>query len=80
MQENPPIMGWLSQDDPEWGRAWAQFPDPLLKHPVTGECLQYMGSVYQDERGWLHTFRHRRYPATGQRQYWHLPATPGWNP
>ena len=72
--------GWLEPDDPEWERAWRHFPDPVLAHPESGACLEYMGSTQDPERGWVHVFRHRQVPTNQQRQYWRLAATPGWAP
>jgi hypothetical protein len=73
---NPHVS--LSAGDPELVAAWAYFPDPVLAHP-NGEVLQYMGS-YERATGWVHTFRHRCHPETGERTYWHVPATAGWAP
>ena len=33
--------GWLERTDPEWACAWSHFPDLVMAHPVSGECLQY---------------------------------------
>jgi hypothetical protein len=71
-------MAYLTHDNPELLAAWQHFPDPVLAHP-TGEVLEYMGSTKTAD-GWVHTFRHRCHPKTGERRYWHLPATPGWAP
>jgi hypothetical protein len=70
----------MTRDDPEWSRAWAHFPDPILEDPQTGERLQYMGSGHTPETGWRHAFRHRCHPTTRQRHYWHIPATKEWHP
>jgi hypothetical protein len=75
-----PPTGWLTREDPEWERAWHHFPDPVMAHPVSGECLQYMGSVQEPGRGWVHVFRHRQVPGSGQRQVWRVPASVGWAP
>jgi hypothetical protein len=80
MPESTPVTGWMTCDDREWSRAWAQFPDPVLEDPGTGEYLQYMGSRHTSETGWRHTFRHRCHPLTRQRHYWHIPATTEWHP
>ena len=74
----PRDRAYLPQDNPELLAAWQHFPDPVLAHP-TGEVLEYMGST-KTAAGWVHTFRHRCHPETGERRYWHLPATPGWAP
>jgi hypothetical protein len=71
---------WLAREDPEWARAWSHFPDPVLAHPASGECLQYMGSALYPGRGWVHIFRHRQVPGSAQRHYWHVPAAGGWRP
>jgi len=75
-----PRVGWLARDDPEWQRAWSHFPDPVLEHPESGECLQYLSSTQEPGRGWVHVFRHRQLPASQQRQYWRVPASSGWVP
>jgi hypothetical protein len=72
--------GWLERTDPEWARAWSHFPDPVMAHPASGECLQYMGSAQYPGLGWVHIFRHRQMPGSDQRQYWHVPASVGWKP
>jgi hypothetical protein len=72
--------GWLAREDPEWAHAWRHFPDPVMAHPVSGECLQYLGSVQYLGRGWVHVFRHRQVPGSDQRQYWHVLASVGWQP
>ncbi len=51
--------GWLEREDPEWAHAWSHFPDPVMAHPVSGECLQYMGSAQYPGRGWVHIFVRR---------------------
>src|SRR5713226_9755967 len=56
--------GWLERTDPEWALAWSHFPDPVMAHPVSGECLQYMGSAQYPGRGWVHVFRHRLVPGS----------------
>jgi hypothetical protein len=66
--------GWLAREDPEWAHAWSHFPDPVMAHPVSGECLQYMGSAQYPGRGWVHVFRHRQVPGSDQRQYWRVPS------
>src|ERR1700740_2237342 len=40
--EHATDSGWLERADPEWERAWSHFPDPVMAHPVSGECLQYL--------------------------------------
>lgn len=72
--------GWLEPDDPEWQRAWNYFPDPVLEHPESGECLEYMGSTQEPERGWVHVFRHRQMPTSHHRHYWRIKASAGWKP
>ena len=72
--------GWLARTDPEWTHAWSHFPDPVMAHPASGECLQYMGSAQYPGRGWVHIFRHRQVPGSDQRQYWEVPASVGWQP
>ncbi len=85
--EPPPLehehatrSGWLERADPEWERAWSHFPDPVMAHPVNGECLHYMGSTQSPGLGWVHIFRHRQVPGSDQRQYWRIPASTGWLP
>ena len=73
-------VGWLEYADPEWERAWSHFPDPVMVHPQSGECLQYMGSVQAPEGAWVHVFRHRQVPGSDQRQVWRVPASAGWTP
>jgi hypothetical protein len=51
-----------------------------MAHPVSGECLQYMGSAQYPGRGWVHVFRHRQVPGSDQRQYWQVLASVGWQP
>src|SRR5215471_16506762 len=71
---------WLARDDPEWAYAWSHFPDPVMAHPASGECLQYLGSAQYPGRGWVHVFRHRQVPGSDLRQYWQVPASVGWEP
>lgn len=64
----------------EWETMWSALgSDPVEEHPVSGECWQYMGSIYNEGR-WLHEFRHRDHPVTGSREYRHIPATSGFSP
>lgn len=70
----------LDRTDPELLRAWSAFPDPEMVDDVSGECLQYLGTAQQLDGSWHHCFRHRSLPGTGARRYWHLPASPGWQP
>jgi len=72
--------GWLERTDPEWACAWSHFPDLVMAHPVSGECLQYLGSAQYPGRGWVHVFRHRQVPGSDRRQYWQVPASVGWQP
>jgi hypothetical protein len=78
--EDATCSGWLAREDPEWAYAWSSFPDPVMAHPESGECLQYMGSAQYPGRGWVHVFRHRQVPGSDQRQYWQVPASVGWQP
>jgi len=78
--EHAPCSGWLERADPEWECAWSHFPDPVMAHPVSGECLRYMGSTQSPGLGWVHIFRHRQVPGSDQRQYWRIPASTGWLP
>jgi hypothetical protein len=78
--EHAICSGWLEREDPEWEHAWSHFPDPVMAHPESGECLQYLGSAQYPERGWVHVFRHHQVPGTDQRQSWHVPAAAGWLP
>jgi len=78
--EHATCSGWLAREDPEWAYAWSYFPDPVMAHPVSGECLQYMGSSQYPGRGWVHVFRHRQVPGSDLRQYWQVPASVGWQP
>lgn len=75
-----PPTGWLTREDPEWERAWRHFSDPVMAHSMSGACLQYMGSVREPGHGWVHVFRHRQVPGSGQRQYWRVVASAGWLP
>jgi len=52
----------------------------VMAHPVSGECLQYLGSAQYPGRGWVHVFRHRQVPGSDQRQYWQVPTSVGWQP
>ena len=78
--EHATRSGWLEREDPEWARARSHFPDPVMAHPESGECLEYMGSAQDPGRGWVHVFRHRQVPGSGQRQSWRVPASAGWLP
>jgi len=78
--EHATCSGWLAREDPEWAYAWSYFPDPVMAHPVSGECLQYMGSAQYPGRGWVHVFRHRQVPGSDLRQHWQVPASVGWQP
>lgn len=78
--EQAACSAWLERDDPEWARAWSHFPDPVMAHPASGECLQYMGSAQYSELGWVHVFRHRQVPGSDQRHYWRVPASASWVP
>jgi len=78
--EHATCSGWLARTDPEWARAWSSFPDPVMAHPVSGECLEYLGSAQYPGRGWVQVFRHRQVPGSDQRQYWEVPASVGWQP
>jgi len=78
--EEARYTGWLKRDDPEWARAWSHFPDPVMEHPASGECLQYLGSTQTPGCGWVHVFRHRQVPGSDRRQYWHVLASVGWQP
>ncbi len=78
--EQATCSAWLERNDSEWARAWSHFPDPVMAHPASGECLQYMGSAQYPGRGWVHVFRHRQVLGSNQRQYWHVAASAGWRP
>ena len=78
--EHATCSGWLAREDPEWAYAWSHFSDPVMAHPASGECLQYMGSAQYLGRGWVHVFRHRQVPGSDRRQYWQVPASVGWQP
>jgi hypothetical protein len=73
-----PKTAYLTYNDPELVAAWAHFPDPVLAD-ATGEVLHYMGSKLT-AMGWVHTFRHRCDPETGELAYFHVRATVGWMP
>ena len=69
---------FLSEDEPELIRAWQTFPDPVLEHPH-GDVLEYMETVRKGG-SWVHVFRHRCHPTTGERTYWNIKAPTGWMP
>jgi hypothetical protein len=58
---------------------------PCVESPDSGESWQYMGTEPEARRHgalgvvWYHTFRHRDYPGTGQREYWRVQASPEWS-
>lgn len=65
-----PAIHSMMRNTPEWERAWSVVfntkfrtkpPGPVDSH----EHWQYMGTV-QIDGSWVHQFRHRYHPATGQ--------------
>jgi hypothetical protein len=70
-----PRAGGLERADPAWERAWSHVPDPVLAHPESGACLQYMGSTQAPGGDWVHGCRHRQVPGGNQRQSWRVPAS-----
>ena len=80
----PPI-GCIEKTDPEWDIAWKALAqrtgdrDYEALDKATGEVWQYMDS-YLGAAGWVHEFRHRHHPATGERRYVRIPATARWRP
>jgi hypothetical protein len=83
MEELPPLR-LVPRDTAEWDYMW----ELLSLHPLNhgrasptvcfneefSEVWQYMGSA---EVGgvWVHQFRHRMHPGSGQREYLSVPAT-----
>jgi len=72
----PILTKFLGREDPELIRAWATFADPVQEH--NGEAWQYMGSMTDETGTWLHTFRHRCLPPSGERANIGVPARSGW--
>jgi hypothetical protein len=86
----------LSRGSPEWIRAWnvVRFEDRRIReaagqpgpgdqaspHPETGETWQYMGTHREPGGPWVHRFRHRTHPATGERATVDVPALSRWAP
>ena len=75
-----PRQGWLTPEDPEWACAWSHFPDPVLHHPQSGAVLQYINSIHEPGRGWVHVFSHDHLPGSQQQREWRLKASSGWVP
>lgn len=75
-------LKFVDESSPEWEKMWqALGEDPLnkdLPDPTVcmeagwGECWQYMGTE-RHGRKWLHCFRHRCHPTTGERTYIRIP-------
>ncbi|MBE7474339.1 MAG: hypothetical protein HS114_34850 [Anaerolineales bacterium] len=65
---------FLKPGQPDLERAWLALPGgpDALHH---NEVWQYMGTWYSGGR-WVHQFRHRCHPHTGQRSVLNVPA--GW--
>lgn len=75
------LNGWMDGTSEEWERAW----DRLRDHDGTTEGWEYMGSVEvparlspTGEAYWFHSFRNRRHPITGDREYCRVQASEGW--
>ncbi|MBE7473122.1 MAG: hypothetical protein HS114_28665 [Anaerolineales bacterium] len=63
---------FLRPGHPDLKRAWAALPGgPVALHH--NEVWQYMGTWYLGGR-WVHQFRHRCHPHTGQRSVLNIPA------
>lgn len=67
----------VQRDTPGWHRMWAviaaKYGDPACLND--GEAWQYMGTISWDGGAtWVHQFRHRCLPATGNREYHDVPA------
>jgi len=84
-KEALPPIGCIEKKEPEWEIAWKELarrtgdPDCEALDEPSGEVWQYMDS-FLGAAGWVHEFRHRHHPVTGDRRYVRIPATPGWKP
>lgn len=65
---------FLKGGHPDLERAWQSLPGgPSAYHALSGEVWQYMGTWHIGRR-WVHQFRHRCHPHTGQRSVLNIPA------
>jgi hypothetical protein len=89
---NPKSPVFLDRGCSEWSFAWGRVPTtelssckepgcPCVEDPESRESWQYMGTERQElhPHSWFHCFRHRRYPGTGEREYWRVQASPEWS-
>ena len=69
----------MTRDSNEWERAWTivhstpfkpKPPGPVDSH----EYWQYMGTQRENDGPWIHHFRHRYHPATGQCERLRIPC------
>lgn len=90
-----PDLRFVGRGTEEWLYLWSrlrrEFGDTTARDPSSGECWQYVGTVYLDNAaltyprrpgliglrpGWFHEFRHRSHPEyLGTRLYWVAPAS-----
>lgn len=88
VMNQPVAMAFLARETPEWDAAWAAIAlthgDTACRHEETGDTWQYMGSAKFDRPDgtalWVHQFRHRCLPSTGDRAYCQVSATAAWEP
>jgi hypothetical protein len=76
----------VDRDSSEWEAMWQELANMALNRsfadptecpcPVSGESWQYLGTFTGPDGCPIHEFRHRLHPATGRREYVHIPATP----
>lgn len=71
-------LRFLAPDNPELIRAWEQLDesDPVRECDCCGEVWQYMGTVRDQHRRWVHQFRHRH--LNGERVYRNIRASLYW--
>jgi hypothetical protein len=67
-----------ADDLQEWTAAWDRAvpsEDKEELNPLCNEVWQYMGTYVVNDQ-WVHQFRHRSHPRTGQRVLRNVPVTP----
>ena len=78
----------IDRNDFEWKSAWSHLIEIEAEYGrdrnnpedyPDGEPWEYMDTEEEDGN-WVHCFRIRIHPKTGDRVYLRIPVTPGWEP
>lgn len=68
--------------DPRCGEQWQYMGSPSVAALVGYGMLpaSAAAAMLEERRGFVHEFRHRSHPRSGERVYRKVPCSPGWRP